>query len=113
MTTNLAKHDSASMKTIAVVTLAFLPATFVCVSILSTPASSSTTVNAKLEMQTIFSMSFFTLNVDGNTGEKHWLISDRFWIYCKLLPPKSVLRWLERRISGDGTAPKPSDTDKK
>jgi hypothetical protein len=33
--------------------------------------------------QTIFSMSFFTLNVNEETGQRHWLISDRFWIYCE------------------------------
>ncbi|KAJ9602028.1 hypothetical protein H2200_013388 [Cladophialophora chaetospira] len=60
ITSNAARIDSASMKTIAVVTLAFLPATFVC---------------------TIFSMSFFTLNVNDETGHKHWLISEKFWIY--------------------------------
>ncbi|OAG42370.1 hypothetical protein AYO21_03538 [Fonsecaea monophora] len=65
-----ARKDSASMKTIAVVTLAFLPATFVC---------------------TIFSMSFFTLNVNDTTGEKHWLISDRFWIYWVITMPLTVL----------------------
>ncbi|EXJ71330.1 uncharacterized protein A1O5_05136 [Cladophialophora psammophila CBS 110553] len=65
-----ARSDSASMKTIAVVTLAFLPATFVC---------------------TIFSMSFFTLNVDNATGAKHWLISDRFWIYWVITMPLTAL----------------------
>ncbi|KIX95248.1 uncharacterized protein Z520_09165 [Fonsecaea multimorphosa CBS 102226] len=65
-----ARSDSASMKTIAVVTLAFLPATFVC---------------------TIFSMSFFTLNVDDDTGEKHWLVSDRFWIYWAFTVPLTIL----------------------
>ncbi|OAP54279.1 hypothetical protein AYL99_11380 [Fonsecaea erecta] len=75
-----ARGDSASMKTISVVTLAFLPATFVC---------------------TIFSMSFFTLNVDDSTGEKHWLISEYFWIYWVITVPLTVLTlicwWLGQR----------------
>ncbi|KIW31365.1 hypothetical protein, variant 1 [Cladophialophora immunda] len=87
-----ARSDSASMKTIAVVTLAFLPATFVC---------------------TIFSMSFFTLNVDDATGEKHWMMSDRFWIYWVITVPLTVLTlicWWYGQHRGDkqGKAREPS-----
>ncbi|OQV06278.1 hypothetical protein CLAIMM_10867 isoform 6 [Cladophialophora immunda] len=87
-----ARSDSASMKTIAVVTLAFLPATFVC---------------------TIFSMSFFTLNVDDATGEKHWMMSDRFWIYWVITVPLTVLTlicWWYGQHQGDkqGKAREPS-----
>jgi len=64
------RSDSASMKIIAVVTLAFLPATFV---------------------STVFSMSFFTLSVDDATGQKHWLVSDRFWIYWVIAAPLTIM----------------------
>ena len=83
ITSNAARIDSASMKTIAVVTLAFLPATFVCVSAYIQGYQMATVTLTML--QTIFSMSFFTLNVNDQTGHKHWLISEKFWIYCE--PP--------------------------
>lgn len=28
-------------------------------------------------------MSFFTFNIDDETGQRRWLVSDRFWIYCE------------------------------
>ncbi|KIX04241.1 uncharacterized protein Z518_07795 [Rhinocladiella mackenziei CBS 650.93] len=67
------RSDSASMKTIAVVTLALLPATFV---------------------STVFSMSFFTLSVDDNTGEHEWLVSERFWIYWVITIPLTAITLL-------------------
>ncbi|KAI1629454.1 hypothetical protein EDD37DRAFT_604343 [Exophiala viscosa] len=67
------QHDSASMKTIAVVTLAFLPATFV---------------------STIFSMSFFSLSFDDVTGKQEWNVSNSFWIYWVLAVPLTILTLL-------------------
>jgi len=58
------------MRTIAVVTLAFLPATFV---------------------STVFSMSFFSLSVDDQTSQKTWEVSDKFWIYWVITLPLTIL----------------------
>ncbi|EXJ59021.1 hypothetical protein A1O7_06452 [Cladophialophora yegresii CBS 114405] len=69
-TSSAARRDSAETKTIAAVTLAFLPATFVC---------------------TIFSMSFFTFNVGDESGQKHWLTRTRFWIYWLITVPPTIL----------------------
>jgi Mg2+ and Co2+ transporter CorA len=60
-----ARIDSAAMKTISLVTLAFLPPTFICA---------------------IFSMSFF--NFDSDVG---WRMSDRFWLYWAFAIPTTVI----------------------
>jgi Mg2+ and Co2+ transporter CorA len=57
--------DSATMKTIAFVTLTFLPPTFICA---------------------IFSMSFFNYGPD--TG---WNMSSNFWIYWVFAIPTTVI----------------------
>ncbi|KAF2273333.1 uncharacterized protein EI97DRAFT_383950 [Westerdykella ornata] len=65
-----AKLDSNAMRTIAVVTMAFLPPTF---------------------LSAIFSMSFFSyIPAQGNEAGK-WLISDRFWIYWASAVPLTFL----------------------
>ncbi|KGO76450.1 hypothetical protein PITC_088640 [Penicillium italicum] len=56
--------DSATMKTIAFVTLTFLPPTFICA---------------------IFSMSFF--NFGGDSG---WTMSSKFWIYWVFAIPTTL-----------------------
>ncbi|KAK4942102.1 hypothetical protein LTR10_018138 [Elasticomyces elasticus] len=67
------QHDSASMKTIAVVTLAFLPATFV---------------------STVFSMSFFSMSFNDDNGKEEWNVSNKFWIYWVLAVPLTILTLL-------------------
>ncbi|KAI0204124.1 hypothetical protein F4808DRAFT_369536 [Astrocystis sublimbata] len=59
------QSDSVTMKSIAFVTLTFLPPTFV---------------------SAIFSMSFF--DYDAETG---WAISDKFWLYWAFAVPTTVL----------------------
>ncbi|KAI1121220.1 hypothetical protein F5Y10DRAFT_256733 [Nemania abortiva] len=59
------QSDSVTMKTIAFVTLAFLPPTFV---------------------SAIFSMSFFNYS-----AESGWAISDKFWLYWAFAVPITVL----------------------
>ncbi|KAH9892131.1 hypothetical protein F4778DRAFT_326249 [Xylariomycetidae sp. FL2044] len=59
-----AQADSAAMKTISIVTLTFLPPTFICA---------------------IFSMSFF--NYDTDSG---WTLSDQFWVYWAFAIPVTV-----------------------
>ncbi|KAI4592366.1 hypothetical protein KJ359_011306 [Pestalotiopsis sp. 9143b] len=60
-----AKIDSAAMKTISLLTLAFLPPTFICA---------------------IFSMSFF--NYDQSTG---WSMSAQFWLYWAFAIPLTLI----------------------
>ncbi|EOA86728.1 uncharacterized protein SETTUDRAFT_178730 [Exserohilum turcica Et28A] len=80
-----AREDSGAMRTIAVVTMFFLPPTF---------------------LSAIFSMSFFnyTPPEDGRAGR--WSISEKFWIYWAIAIPLTALtlgiwvlrqRWLCRR----------------
>lgn len=57
--------DSAALKTLAFVTFAFLPPTFICA---------------------IFSMSFF--NYDQNLG---WKVSEKFWIFWATAVPTTIL----------------------
>ncbi|KAJ5946653.1 hypothetical protein N7454_003492 [Penicillium verhagenii] len=59
-----ARSDSATMKTLAFVTLTFLPPTFICA---------------------LFSMSFF--NYDRDTG---WAVSDKLWIYWVFAVPTTI-----------------------
>lgn len=59
-----ARSDSATMKTLAFVTLTFLPPTFICA---------------------IFSMSFF----DYDTGSG-WGVSDKIWIYWAIAIPTTI-----------------------
>lgn len=63
-----AQSDSAAAKTVAFVTLAFLPPTFV---------------------SAIFSMSFFTFD-----GESGWAVSDKFWIYWAFSVPITLISLL-------------------
>ncbi|KAK7906367.1 hypothetical protein PG985_016373 [Apiospora marii] len=83
------QEDSAAMKTIATLTLIFLPPTFI---------------------STIFSMSFF--NVDAETG---WKVSNRFWVYWAFAVPMTLLttglwyhwqrRFSQTRVHGNQTSP--------
>lgn len=60
--------DSATMKTIAFVTLTFLPPTFICA---------------------IFSMSFFDFG-----GDSGWTMSNKFWVYWVFAIPTTVFTTL-------------------
>ncbi|KAJ5163014.1 uncharacterized protein N7500_004844 [Penicillium coprophilum] len=60
--------DSATMKTIAFVTLTFLPPTFICA---------------------IFSMSFFDFG-----GDSGWTMSNKFWVYWVFAIPTTILTTL-------------------
>ncbi|KAH8900100.1 hypothetical protein GQ53DRAFT_836061 [Thozetella sp. PMI_491] len=61
-----AKADSAAMRTVAFVTLAFLPGTFICA---------------------VFSMSFF--HYDGGSNE--WTVSTEFWWYWAVAVPTTII----------------------
>jgi hypothetical protein len=91
-----ARLDSGAMKTIAVVTMAFLPPTF-----LSTCIPLIMTRHLADNKQAIFSMSFFNYTPDqGSTG---WSVSSDFWVYWVCAVPLTCLtlavwHWRQRRV---------------
>ena len=76
------KRDSEVMKAITVVTLVFLPATFV--SVCPIPCLELTTYPLP-RLQTIFSMGFF------NIGHDHVVISRQGWIYLVCTLPLTFI----------------------
>lgn len=80
-----AKLDSGAMRTIAVVTMAFLPPTFISVSL-----SRCLLRGANLS-QAVFSMSFFNYAPAQGTEAARWSVSEKFWIYWVLAVPLTCL----------------------
>ncbi|KAL9040180.1 MAG: hypothetical protein Q9180_002071 [Flavoplaca navasiana] len=72
-----ARKKTASMKAIAVVTMTFLPATFVA---------------------TFFSMSFFQFNPPNVVGNGDFSVSLAFWMYWAVSIPLSLLTFLVWRM---------------
>ncbi|CAN9241564.1 unnamed protein product [Alternaria alternata] len=75
-----ARRDSGAMRTIAVVTMAFLPPTF---------------------LSAIFSMSFF--NYTPEQGSAGWSVSGKFWVYWVCAVPLTCITlmiwyWRQRRV---------------
>jgi hypothetical protein len=91
-----ARLDSGAMKTIAVVTMAFLPPTFLsaCIPLIVIRHLAD-------NKQAIFSMSFFNYTPDqGSTG---WSMSTEFWVYWVCAVPLTCLtlavwHWRQRRV---------------
>jgi hypothetical protein len=79
-----ARRDSGAMRTIAVVTMAFLPPTYL--------------TNTQ---QAIFSMSFFNYTPEqGSTG---WSVSGEFWVYWVCAVPLTCITlgiwyWRQRQV---------------
>ena len=80
-----AKVDSGAMRTIAVVTMAFLPPTFLSASL---PRYLPRNANAK---QAIFSMSIFNYTPSHGTEPSRWSVLGKFWIYWVLAIPLTCL----------------------
>ncbi|KAK4129170.1 hypothetical protein N657DRAFT_676831 [Parathielavia appendiculata] len=75
---NMARQDNSVMKSIALLTMIFLPATFI---------------------SAIFSTSFFNYGEDGS-----WLVSDKLWIYWATTIPATiatVVLWQNWLANGD------------
>lgn len=64
-----AKKETTAMKALAVVTMTFLPATFV---------------------SSIFSMPFFQLEPSKNGSHESFIMSSKFWVYWVLAAPLSI-----------------------
>ncbi|KAJ4379966.1 hypothetical protein N0V86_004272 [Didymella sp. IMI 355093] len=83
-----ARLDGRAMRTIAVVTMAFLPPTF---------------------LSAIFSMSFFNFQPGQDGGEGEWKVSDKFWVYFAFAIPLTcftLMVWFWRqRFSGKARSP--------
>ena len=78
-----ARSDGAAMRAVAVITLLFLPSTFV---------------------STIFSMTFFSFSPGGPGERQSWVVSDKIWIYWLFTVPLTIVAlltwlWWQRRYS--------------
>jgi hypothetical protein len=87
-----AKREASAMKAIAVVTMTFLPATFVSVSI---PVSTYWLLSvhvwlARPVAQTIFGNNFFSFEPGRDAGRSSFAVSRQFWIYWALSVPLTV-----------------------
>lgn len=84
-----AKTEASAMKAIAVVTMTFLPATFVSVS---SPAQGlhADVWLRRILVQTIFGTNFFSFEPDKGVGRSSFAVSRQFWIYWALSVPMTV-----------------------
>ena len=80
-----AQVDSSAMKTIAFLTLAFLPATFISVSQRKYRIGGVTDSLRKA----IFSTTFFNLTPGTNGEPDIWRVSGKFWMYWIVTIPLS------------------------
>jgi hypothetical protein len=78
------------MKAIAVVTMTFLPATFVLVSYLTLMHVEAPYLT-NLSSQSIFSTSFFHSEPSAGGMKESFVVSDKFWMYWVFAAPLSVV----------------------
>jgi hypothetical protein len=78
---NLALQDNTVIKSIALLTMVFLPATFFSVCIVTLIICGA----ALTQLQALFSTTFFTF------GENGWMVSHRFWIYWAITVPVTIV----------------------
>jgi uncharacterized BrkB/YihY/UPF0761 family membrane protein len=78
---NISHEDNAIMKSIALLTMFFLPATFfsVCIVVLIVVGAALT------QLQSLFSTTFFSF------GDSGWESSSRIWIYWVFAIPVTVV----------------------
>ena len=77
---NLAHQDNTVMKSIALLTMVFLPATFLSVCIVTLIIFGA----ALTQLQSFFSTTFFTFGGNG------WEVSNRLWIYWVITVPTTI-----------------------
>lgn len=95
---NIARQDNDVMKSIALLTMIFLPPTFISVwlTIIAKVASSDWA-------QAIFSTTFFGLS----DQDKTWMVSDKLWIYWATTVPATIITvalWRIWLANGDAIA---------
>jgi hypothetical protein len=78
---NITKNDSYAMRTLATMSILFLPGTFIAVGSRSDLSKSANSVKS------FFSMSMF----DWNAPKGMRVLSDRFWIYWAVTVPFTLL----------------------
>jgi hypothetical protein len=78
---NLAHQDNTVVKSIALLTMVFLPATFFSVCIVTLIIFGA----ALTQLQALFSTTFFTF------GDNGWKASNRFWIYWVIAVPVTIV----------------------
>jgi hypothetical protein len=78
---SLARQDNTVMKSIALLTMVFLPATFFSVCIVTLIIFSA----ALTQLQSFFSTTFFTF------GEEGWIVSNRLWVYWVITVPATIV----------------------
>jgi hypothetical protein len=78
---NLAHQDNTVIKSIALLTMVFLPATFFSVCIVTLIIFGA----ALTQLQAFFSTTFFTV------GENGWKASNRLWIYWVITVPATIV----------------------
>lgn len=81
-----AKEDSGAMRTIAVVSMFFLPPTFISVRLCDADVESLLIVS-----QAVFSMSFFNYTPPQDGAPGRWSVSERFWVYWAFAIPLTAL----------------------
>ena len=84
------QRDSAAMKTVAILTLTFLPATYVSVSRLEIFFSRSLR-HWLISFQSVFSMSFFNFSPSSDGRHGKWFVSDSFWLYWAVSFPLTLV----------------------
>ena len=82
------QNDSTAMKTIAVLTLTFLPATFVSVWKFSLPCQ---VLQQLTTMQAVFSMTFFNFTPGNEAHPEAWVVSEKIWIYWVISLPLTIV----------------------
>ncbi len=91
-----ARSDSAAMKTVAVLTLTFLPATFVSVS-RWTRVLTIVEIRSLIAIQAIFSTQSFSFAPESPPGQDSWVVSSHFWIFWAFSIPLTlvtIILWL-------------------
>jgi hypothetical protein len=82
------QNDSTAMKTIAVLTLTFLPESFVSVWKFSLPCQVLQRLTA---MQAVFSMTFFNFSPGNEAHPEAWVVSEKIWIYWVISLPLTIV----------------------
>ena len=87
--TNAAIHDNATVKVVTLVTLIYLPASFVSVRLPFHPLCSSARKDLLIRLQTLLGMNLF--DFDGGNDGGEFTVSRQFWIFVIVAVPLTLL----------------------